>query len=158
MINECTTFHLKEINFAAKYIYHEMKLIKHLITTYPITCLLILFIWIMCFGTPPSTPLDNVTLIDKWVHIGMFAFLCGTMWIEYLRKHTVVIRAKLIIYAWILPVVMGGLIELLQAYCTGGRRSGELLDFIADAIGVTIAFVFGIFWVKHRAKERKNFD
>lgn len=135
-----------------------IKTIKHFIGTYPITCLLILFIWVMCFGTPPSTPLDNVRLIDKWVHTGMFAFLCGTMWFEYIRKHKVIIRAKLVLYAWLLPVTMGGIIEILQANCTGGRRSGELLDFVADAIGVSIAFIFGVLWVKYRARGRKDID
>lgn len=135
-----------------------IKILKHFISYYPVSCLLIVFIWIMCFGTPPSTPLDNVTLIDKWVHTGMFTFLCGTIWFEYLRKHTVVIRAKLIVFAWIIPVIMGGAIELLQAYCTGGRRSGEFLDFVADAIGVTIAFIFGVLWVRHRAREKKDCD
>ncbi len=135
-----------------------MRIIKYFFKTYPITCLLILFIWIMCLGTPPSTPLDNVSLIDKWVHIGMYALLCGSMWFEYLRKHTIVIRAKLIVFAWIVPVAMGGAIELFQAYCTGGRRSGELLDLLADAIGVTIAFIFGILWVRHLSKEKKDFD
>lgn len=135
-----------------------IKIIKHFIGTYPITCLLILFIWFMCFGTPPATPLDNVTLIDKWVHIGMFAFLGIVMWYEYLRKHKVVIRTKLIIYALIVPIIMGGLIEILQAYCTGGRRSGEFLDFVADAIGVSISFIFGVLWVKYHAIDSKDDD
>lgn len=135
-----------------------IKTIKHFVNTYPITCLLIVFIWIMCFGTPPSTPLDNVTLIDKWVHTGMFTFLCGTMWFEYIRKHNVIIRARLVVFAWLLPIVMGGAIELLQAYCTGGRRSGEFLDFVADAIGVTIAFISGVLWVKYRARGKKDID
>lgn len=135
-----------------------IKTIKHFLKNYPVTCLIILFIWIMCFGTPPSTPLDNVTLIDKWVHTGMFAFLCGSMWIEYLRKHTVVIHTKLVIFAWIVPIFMGGLIEVLQAYCTGGRRSGEFLDFVADTIGVIIAYVFGRLWVKYRTRAKKDCD
>ena len=130
-----------------------MKLLKYFIKNYPVSCLLILFIWFMCFCTPPSTPLDNVTLIDKWVHTGMFAVLCGTMWFEYMRHHEVVIRTKLIVFAWFVPVMMGGLIEILQANCTGGRRSGEFLDFVADTIGVTIAFIGGILLARHRAKK-----
>ena len=47
---------------------------------------------------------------------------------------------------------MGGLIEILQANCTGGMRSGEWMDFIADAVGATIALVIGILLVKYRAK------
>lgn len=47
---------------------------------------------------------------------------------------------------------MGGVIEILQAYCTGGRRSGEWLDFAADALGSTIALLIGILLVRCRAK------
>ncbi len=48
--------------------------------------------------------------------------------------------------------MMSGLIELLQAYCTGGRRSGDWLDFAANTAGATLAAVIGILVVKRRAK------
>ena len=51
-----------------------------------------------------------------------------------------------------MPSLMGGLIEILQAYCTGGNRSGEWLDFLADTIGSAIAFVIGILVAKYRAR------
>ena len=35
---------------------------------------------------------------------------------------------------------------------TGGNRSGEWLDFFADAIGSTIAVLIGILLVRYRAK------
>ncbi|WP_253952412.1 hypothetical protein [Xylanibacter muris] len=49
--------------------------------------------------------------------------------------------------AWLAPVIMSGAIELLQEYCTNGRRSGDWLDFAANIAGVTIAAVFG--WIVH---------
>jgi type III secretory pathway component EscS len=55
---------------------------------------------------------------------------------------------------------MGGMIELVQAYCTGGRRSGEWLDLIADIIGVAVAAVVGsiicILRARCRAKDNKD--
>ena len=51
-----------------------------------------------------------------------------------------------------MPIIMGGLIEILQSYCTNGNRSGEWLDFLADAIGSTIAVLIGILLVRYRAK------
>lgn len=39
--------------------------------------------------------------------------------------------------------MMSGLIELLQAYCTGGRRSGDWLDFLANATGATLGCLLG---------------
>ena len=39
---------------------------------------------------------------------------------------------------------MSGIIELFQEYCTGGHRSGDWLDFAANATGVTIAALIGL--------------
>ena len=47
---------------------------------------------------------------------------------------------------------MGGLIEILQSQCTNGNRSGEWLDFFADAMGSTIALLIGILLVRYRTK------
>jgi hypothetical protein len=47
---------------------------------------------------------------------------------------------------------MSGLIELAQAYCTGGRRSGEWLDFLANSTGATLMLGVGTLWVWFRAK------
>jgi VanZ family protein len=40
-------------------------------------------------------------------------------------------------------ILLGGLIELLQAYCTT-TRSGEWLDFFADSIGVLLGNAIGL--------------
>ena len=51
---------------------------------------------------------------------------------------------RLLFLAWLSPILMSGLIELLQAYCTGGTRSGDWIDLAANAIGVTMAAVLGM--------------
>lgn len=77
------------------------------------------------------------------------------IWYEYLHQHRVkcdigggyrydINPLKLFLLAWLAPVAMSGLIEILQATCTGGRRSGEWLDFAANSIGVTLAAIGGI--------------
>lgn len=111
---------------------------------YPLSCLCIALIWILCFCSMPETPLDNVSLIDKWVHITMYGGTCSVIWFEYLRGHASASRRKLFMWAWLAPVLMSGLIELLQAYCTGGRRSGDWLDFAANSIGCTVAIAVGL--------------
>lgn len=123
-----------------------MKYILHLMKSYPVSCFYILVIWILCFATIPKTPLDNVTLIDKWVHIAMYGGTCGTIWLEYLRRHrgAGINKGKLFWLAWSAPVAMSGLIEILQATCTGGRRSGDWLDFAANSLGATLAAVVWI--------------
>lgn len=128
-----------------------MNINANLTRKYPLSCLCIALIWILCFCTPPHTPLDNVAFIDKWTHITMYAGTCSIIWFEYIRRHKVMNKVRLFVWAWLAPVLMSGLIELLQAYCTGGRRSGDWLDFAANTLGSTLAVLIGILLVKFRA-------
>lgn len=121
-------------------------------TKYPFTTILLVVIWVLCFIPIPESPLSHVSFIDKWTHIAMYFVLSVSVMYEYQKTHTDNLVAKYSQYAWLLPVVMGGVIEILQAYCTGGRRSGEWLDFAADALGSTIALLIGILLVRCRAK------
>lgn len=123
-----------------------------MIRKYPFSCLFLALIWILCFCTPPHTPLDNVAFIDKWTHIAMYGGTCSAIWIEYLRGHRDICKSRLFVWAWLAPVLMSGLIEILQATCTGGRRSGDWLDFAANTAGATLAAVIGILLVKWRAR------
>ena len=54
------------------------------------------------------------------------------------------------------PLLMGGLIELAQATCTGGNRSGDWLDFAANSIGVVAGNLIGMLLAKCFAKGRKG--
>ena len=132
------------------------RLLHHLTSNYPISCLYMAFIWVLCFMDVPHTPLDNITLIDKWTHILMYAGTCATIWYEYLRRHDSIVRARVFLLAWLAPLVMSGLIEILQEYCTGGRRSGDWFDFAANAIGVTLGNVIGILLAAYRARKRRG--
>ena len=50
---------------------------------------------------------------------------------------------KLFLWAWLVPILMSGLLELLQEYATS-TRNGEWFDFAANSLGVTLGAVFGI--------------
>lgn len=122
-----------------------MKYSFQLVRRYPLTTICMLLIWYLSFFTPPKTELDEVAFIDKWVHIIMYGGTCVVMWGEYLRRHKSVTQwGRLLFLAWLSPILMSGLIELLQAYCTGGTRSGDWIDLAANAIGVTMAAVLGM--------------
>lgn len=131
-------------NFAGE-IVRKMNLIRHFVTKYPFSCVCIALIWILSL-TPffPETPLDNVQFIDKWVHILMYGGTFTVMWLEYYFKHKVYDWEKLFFWGWLGPILMSGLLELLQEYCTGGHRNGDFLDLAANATGVTIAAVIGL--------------
>ena len=122
----------------------NMKYLYQTVRKYPISSLLIAVVWYLSFFTPPKTQLDDVAFIDKWVHVVMYGGTCAVIWGEYLLKHKQVSATRLVLLAWLAPIVMSGIIELLQEYCTGGRRSGDWLDLAANATGVTLAATGGI--------------
>ncbi len=111
---------------------------------YPLSTLCIILIWILSF-VPffPETPFDDVQFIDKWTHLVMYGGTCSMIWIEYLRKHIAIDKGKLFCWAWLAPILMSGIIELMQEYCTT-TRSGEWFDFAANSTGVTLAALVGI--------------
>lgn len=127
--------------------------IKQTIRKYPMASFLFIVIWYLSFFTPPKTELDEVAFIDKWVHIAMYGGTCGILWIEYLLKHKWTYdRMRLFLWAWLMPIVMSGCIELLQEYCTGGRRSGDWIDLAANATGVTLAVLIGMALCKFNSR------
>ena len=110
------------------------------------TLLCIALIFYLCFFTPPKTDLDQISNFDKFVHMAMYAGTLGIFWIEYWRLfpfRRVWSRLKLALLAVVCPILMSGIIEILQAYCTGGRRSGDWRDFAANSVGVFLALLLG---------------
>lgn len=122
----------------------KMKKPFDLLSAYPMSVICVAAIWVLCFCTPPRTPLDDVPLMDKWTHLVMYGGTCSVMWAETLRsRRPFPGMRRMLVYVWLCPVLMSGLIEILQAYCTGGRRSGDWLDFLANGIGATLGFAVG---------------
>ena len=126
--------------------------IKH----YPFSCILIAAIWYLSLlFNAPETPLDNVLLIDKWVHIVMYGGTFTVLWIEYMRRHQQPDYRKLAIWAFVAPIIMSGILELLQEYCTETRQ-GEWLDLLANSIGVALAALIGLTLFRLRARRNKD--
>ena len=134
----------------------ERKSLAGMIMRYPLSCLCIAAIWTLCFIDVPETPLDDVSFIDKWAHVLMYGGTCIVIWTEYLFKHSRISPWRLFLFAFLAPILMSGMIEILQAYCTGGRRSGDWLDFASNAIGVTLAACACILPALWRAKAGKE--
>nr|WP_279188095.1 VanZ family protein [Prevotella melaninogenica] len=129
-----------------------MSITKHILTKYPFSCIIVIGTWILCFMTIPETPLSSVRFIDKWTHSLIYLVLGLSISLEYLHNTKQPSPKFIIVWVWLMPIIMGGLIEVLQSYCTNGNRSGEWLDFFADAIGSTIAVLIGILLVRYHAK------
>ena len=123
-----------------------------ILKTYPLTLLTVAVICYLSFFTPPQTELDNISNIDKLVHTCMYGGLSILIWWEYLRKHDTICWKRFIPISVVFPIMMSGIIELLQAYCTT-NRSGEWLDFTANSFGVVLAFMAGNFVLRRIMKK-----
>lgn len=93
---------------------------------------------------------------DKLAHFGMFFILSAVSLFDYYKMH----NGHPFIFRWILwgfviPVVYGGGIELLQKYLFTSR-SAEWGDWIADMLGSMVATLFAIIYLQKSKKRRKN--
>lgn len=112
----------------------------NLIKRYPLSLLEVITIWVVCLIPVPETPLDDVAFIDKWTHFVMYGTLSLTIWMEYYRNNHAIkplLSRESILFAFLLPVIQGGLIELAQKYLTT-CRSGDWLDFVCNTLGVVL--------------------
>lgn len=93
---------------------------------------------------PENPPLGDVPLMDKWVHMVMYGGLCFVMWVDHVvrskREFSWTVRGIMLLYA----IVLGGLMELVQAYLTT-CRSGDWIDFEADAIGAALGVLLCLY-------------
>lgn len=126
---------------------------RHLVS-YPLSIITIMVVVYLSFFTPPSTPLDGVTNIDKLVHAGMYFFLTSLLWLEFFRSHPGAIPWKhAVVGAFILPLVFSGAIELLQEYATT-HRSGEWWDFASNTFGVVMGAVVALLVLRPMLRPR----
>lgn len=110
------------------------------IRRYPFTTLFVAAILVVCMIPIPDTPLSEVSLIDKWTHVAMYAALEVVMFTELNRRRASLSAGRLLVA----PAALGGLVELMQAYLTT-YRSGEWADFAADCVGVLAGALVGRF-------------
>ena len=86
-------------------------------------------------GPPPAIPFQ-----DKIFHAVAFACLTGPGVLVLPRRY---------LWFWVAHMVaLGGGIELVQARA-GEGRSGDVLDFAADVLGIVVALAIGR-WLRSR--------
>ena len=118
--------------------------LPRLLKQQPLSCLEIVAIWVVCMIPLPETPLDSVAFIDKWTHFVMYGTLVAVIMAEYGHRKSAICWWRLRTGGLLLPVVMGGMVELAQAYLTGGTRSGDWMDFLANTVGAMLGAAIGI--------------
>lgn len=126
---------------------------------YPISLTIIVIVIYLSFFRPPSVEIGRIPGIDKLAHICMYGGLSGMLWFEFLRNHRK--YDEVMWHAWVgavlCPVMMSGLIELLQQYCTS-YRGGDWFDFLANSVGVTLATLFAYFVMRPWMMKKKYKD
>ena len=116
-------------------------MLTNYIRKYPFSLLIATAIVVLSLFTAPKIKMaENVPLMDKWAHMVMYGALTAAIWFEYKRRHKQTDWLRLLLFGVAAPIIMGGVLELMQAYLTT-NRSGEWLDFIADSIGVVLGAV-----------------
>ena len=128
-------------------------MLTNYIKRYPLSLITALVIvTLSLIPIPEVKPLENVSLLDKWVHMLMYGALCCIIWWEYLRSHERLNVCRLVIGAFLMPILMGGMLELAQRYLTI-CRSGEWFDVLANSTGVAIATLAGIGMARLKKKK-----
>lgn len=116
-----------------------MNILRRLCRFYLLTCMTIAVILVLCLMPIEDPPLQHVRFIDKWTHMVLFGGMCGVLLLEMTLNGLRRCR-------WTAPIaagLFGGVVELLQTFCTS-YRSGEWLDFVADAFGAFAVYLLAL--------------
>lgn len=118
--------------------------------TWPPAIVAIIIFYLCCLIAPKDVPeIDFFLFIptDKIVHFLMYFGLSGVASFNYIYdKRGKIIILKLILFALLVPIIYGGLIEILQSKYFPGR-TGDWYDFWADALGAIASLPFS-FWFR----------
>jgi len=88
----------------------------------------------------------GVPFFDKWTHFIAFFTLYSIAFTEHIRVRSSIEQGRWLIKVAVPCVLFGILIELLQWLIPTGRHA-ELLDILADGVGVALGMIL-CNWVK----------
>lgn len=129
-----------------------LKLLKY---SYVPIIISLLILYLCCFiptNDIPDIEIKFLIPIDKIVHFCMYLGLSGATAINYIYlKKGKVDGIKMLLCAFLLPILYGGLIELLQNYYFP-PRSGDWFDFLADVLGSLTALPIALEFKKYILK------
>lgn len=116
----------------------------------------VIFIGTCLMGADSVPDMPRGIAWDKVAHFCMFFLLSAVSLFDYYKMH----ESQPSIFRWVLwgfliPVIYGGGIELLQKYIFTSR-SAEWGDWIADILGSLTAAIFAIIYLQKRNKSRNN--
>ena len=114
---------------------------KHPLKWFFSILLSIVIVVLSTIPVPEVPELEDVPFFDKWVHFVMYGSLTFAMWFDRWRgKGWSMPTFSFMACSFIYPSLLGGLMELVQAYLTS-CRSGDWIDFVADVFGAALAII-----------------
>lgn len=102
-----------------------------------------------CLVQSSDVPVINVPNLDKYIH-AFFHFVFTFVWFLFFCKQlkfNYIFKPLLI--AFLFSVVFGIIIEILQGVLTT-TRSAEVMDFLANLVGATLAFFTVVICYKYK--------
>ena len=123
---------------------------------YWLSTIFILVIFILCLMNTTPLPAPQILNFDKLVHIIMFMGISGIIFFDstlYLRLPTNKIR--IFLSTFLFPIVLGGIIEILQEYFTQ-TRSGDWFDFLFDIVGAFLGWGIALLINRRLQLKRKT--
>ncbi|WP_165024456.1 VanZ family protein [Dysgonomonas sp. ZJ279] len=127
------------------------KLLKY---SWPPAIIAAIIFYLCCLIPSDDVPNSEIPHFDKIVHFCMYfgLSLVASSYYIYEKKGKVIIL-KLIIFAIIIPIFYGGLIEILQDVFFD--RSGDWFDLLADMLGSLAALPFALSFRKLLLKQQE---
>ena len=93
---------------------------------------------VLCLIRLDSAPKIDVANIDKYIHV-FFHFVFTMLWFFFFHLHFKNNKHyNAFIVSFVLSVLFGILIEIVQYFCTDSR-SGDLYDVFANMIGASLS-------------------
>ena len=133
-----------------------MRFLGVVLKRYILTLLTLILILCLTFYKPTDIKrTDTIIEIDKVVHFVMYFTLCAVFWYESFK---VTLKPRLFlmaIFAVIVPIIFSGVMEYLQ-YVLTSYRSGDLVDFYFNTMGVLVAVLFSWFVTRPLMKRRSR--
>lgn len=127
-----------------------------LLKKYCFTILVLLIIFILCLMNTAPLPIPPIRNIDKYMHEIMYVGLAGVVFFDntgYLRFS--ISKMRIFLGSFLFPIVIGGLIEIMQTYLTT-TRTGDWLDFLFDTAGAFLGWGISLLINQYLLVKRKS--
>lgn len=102
--------------------------------------------------------IDIVYFRDFFGHMAFYSLLALTLFYESWKVNVDVRSRKMVLVAVVLPILYGGLVELIQENFFP-PRSAEWMDWFSDILGVLLAYLFALKmcpkWMNFKYKQEK---